>query len=179
VLERSNTLKVCSWSVEWDAWGVLLELEPEADRSHIADESTFVHRRSCRGPFQTPQHEFDEFAPLEIDTLEPERTLLEKLAALHTIESQALADPNVLGRLGTKMAARLRQSLCCSATVENDERAKALDLAAMLADIERRTVASDWNGLPAPSEGSATAGFETPLSNTKWSSKPMSKLSIL
>ncbi len=132
---------------------VLLELgtrggpEPQRRlslRSYVAEVAVDV--------FKIPPHEFDEFAPLEIDTLEPERTLLEKLAALHTLASQAAADPNALANLGTKM----RHAYDIAMLLGHQETVTALrglDLAGMLADIERRTIASDWEWTPRPAGG--------------------------
>jgi hypothetical protein len=113
-------------------------------RSYIAEAAVDV--------FQIPQHEVDEFASFEIDTLEPERTLLEKLAALHTLASQAAADPNALDNLGTKM----RHAYDIAMLLGHQETVTALrglDLAGMLADIERRTIASDWEWTPRPAGG--------------------------
>ena len=72
--------------------------------------------------------------PFEIDTLEPERTLLEKLAALHTLASQAASDSNALENLGTKM----RHAYDIAMLLGHEETVTALrglDLAGMLADI--------------------------------------------
>jgi hypothetical protein len=113
-------------------------------RSYIAEVAVDL--------FGIRQEEFDEFVPFEIDTLEPQRTLLEKVAALHTLASQASLDASVLKNLGTKM----RHAYDIAMLIRHQETVEALrgqDLTEILADIERRTIASDWAWTPRPIGG--------------------------
>jgi predicted nucleotidyltransferase component of viral defense system len=95
---------------------------------------------------------FDEFASLEIDTLAPERTLFEKLAAMHHLVSSAADDPTVFEVLGTK----LRHAYDIAMLLEHDstlEALRKLDLGELLTDIERRSVENGWKWTPRPDGG--------------------------
>ncbi len=98
--------------------------------------------------------EFAEFAALEIDTLSPERTLFEKLAALHNLASKTVADPAAHQHLGTK----LRHAYDIAMLLNDDATLaalRALDRAAILEDIERRSVDNAWEWTPRPAGGYA------------------------
>ncbi len=116
-------------------------------RSHVSEVAV--------RDFGSTAEEFAEFAPVVIDTLRPERTLFEKLAALHD-----LATPNVgtdrveTRRLGTK----LRHAYDIAMLLSDETTLAALqrvDCAAMLADIERRSVENGWEWTPRPPGGYA------------------------
>lgn len=99
---------------------------------------------------------FDEFAPLEIDTLAPERTLFEKIAALHHLATTAAEKPTALENLGTK----LRHAYDIAMLLEHDatlEALRDLDLDELLADIERRSTENGWAWTPRPDGGYANS----------------------
>jgi hypothetical protein len=95
---------------------------------------------------------FAEFAPLKINTLAPERTLFEKLAALHHLATTATADPTVFGHLGTKLrhAYDIAMLLEHGATLQE---LRGLELGALLSDIERRSIENGWDWSPRPDGG--------------------------
>ncbi len=111
--------------------------------------------------FGSSSEEFAEFGPVEIDTLRPERTLFEKIAALHTLATKAAADPTVCERLGTK----LRHAYDIAMLLNDDPTLGALrelDRDSMLADIERRSIDNDWEWTPRPDGGYAdSAAFQS------------------
>jgi hypothetical protein len=53
--------------------------------------------------FGSSPDEFSEFASFDINTLRPERTLFEKVAALHTLATKAASDQTVYDDLKTKL----------------------------------------------------------------------------
>jgi Nucleotidyl transferase AbiEii toxin, Type IV TA system len=104
--------------------------------------------------FGSTPEEFVEFAPVVIDTLRPERTLFEKLAALHDLATpKAGADLLTQPRpLGTK----LRHAYDIAMLLSDDATLaalRAMDRAAMVADIERRSVENGWGWTPRPPGG--------------------------
>jgi Nucleotidyl transferase AbiEii toxin, Type IV TA system len=110
--------------------------------------------------FAIAQDAFAEFALLEIDTLAPERTLFEKLAALHNLASNAAADPTMFERLGT----RLRHAYDIAMLLEHDGTLVALrklDRTAMLDDIQHRSIENGWEWTARPDGGYAdSAAFD-------------------
>jgi hypothetical protein len=104
--------------------------------------------------FDVGEGDFDEFAPLEIDTLAPERTLFEKLAALHHLAETASVDESRYENLGTL----LRHAYDIAMLLENEATLAALrglDRATMLKDIEDRSRESGWPWTPRPAGGYA------------------------
>jgi len=106
--------------------------------------------------FAISNDEFEEFATFEVRTLSPERTLLEKLAAIHNIASEAMADPAAFAHLRTKLRhvydiAMLLQSETTVSAL------KQLDLPALLADIEQRSIENGWPWTARPAAGYAAS----------------------
>ena len=106
------------------------------------------------GHLGASESEFFEFAAVEIPTLAPERTLLEKLSALHHLASVAIADPGEFQRIGTKMrhlydvAVLLRSQTICRAL-------EMADIHAMVDDIGARSGDAGWGWTPRPPGGYA------------------------
>jgi hypothetical protein len=117
-------------------------------RSLIADAATRL--------FGTEDGEFREFAFVEIDTLSPERTLLEKIAALHHLATSAAADSAAYRSIGTK----LRHAYDIAMLLADQQTLAALretDLLALVADIDQRSVENGWGWTPRPAAGYANS----------------------
>ena len=103
--------------------------------------------------FGSSPAEFIEFASLDINTLRPERTMFEKIAALHTLATKGATDPTVYEDLKTK----LRHTYDVAMLLNDPQMLSALqelDRASILADIEVRSAAS-WEWTPRPEGGFA------------------------
>ncbi len=104
--------------------------------------------------FGVAEGEFREFAFVEIDTLSPERTLLEKIAALHHLAATAAVEAAAFAEVGT----RLRHAYDIAMLLADEKTMSALregDLLALVADIERRSVDNGWGWTARPVGGYA------------------------
>jgi predicted nucleotidyltransferase component of viral defense system len=104
--------------------------------------------------FRADADTFQEFAPVTINTLAPERTLFEKLAALHHLAAFVHEEPAVPSNLGTK----LRHAYDIAMLLEHDTTLEALgtlDVKQLVADIERRSLENAWAWTPRPEAGYA------------------------
>lgn len=98
--------------------------------------------------------DFEEFAPFEIRCLRPERTLTEKLEALHHLASIAMQSPEV--KLGTSM--RHYYDIAMLLDSENVRRALEGDtVAAIAADVEERSAVAGWSYTVRPADGFAAS----------------------
>jgi hypothetical protein len=111
--------------------------------------------------FGVPANEFFEFVPVEIDTLAAERTLFEKLAALHDLAETAVVDERKYENLGT----RLRHAYDVAMLLQHEETFTALSslrLAPLLEDIESRSSENGWAWTPRPTGGFAESAAFAP-----------------
>lgn len=105
--------------------------------------------------------EFLEFAPVEVDTLAAERTLFEKLAALHDLAETAVLDERKYENLGT----RLRHAYDIAMLLQHEQTLTALSglqLEPLLADIESRSSDNGWPWTPRPAGGYAESAAFSP-----------------
>jgi len=101
-----------------------------------------------------PADEFDEFAPVSILTLRPERTLVEKLALLHHRASRLSDDPSALSGQGRHVydvyrlprTDTVRQAISTPGTV-----------AALAADAEAHSRRHGFRSTPRPNAGFAAS----------------------
>ncbi|AGZ53960.1 nucleotidyl transferase AbiEii/AbiGii toxin family protein [Mycobacterium kansasii] len=99
-------------------------------------------------------NQWEEFATFDVNVLKAERTLLEKLAAVHTITSDATAAaPAGWGRhlhdiYWLLESEAVRAKLAALGPEGRDQ---------LVGDIEQRSAAADWPSAPRPAEGYASS----------------------
>lgn len=120
--------------------------EPHTLRSIVADYAI--------AELGEPDDQWEEFTAFDVNVLGAERTLLEKLAAVHTITSDATATaPAGWGRhlhdiYWLLQSEAVREKL---AALGPDGRAQ------LVSDIEQRSAAASWPSAPRPTEGYASS----------------------
>ncbi len=96
--------------------------------------------------------EFDEFKAVEISCLRPERTLVEKLSALHDLATRGVAGGEI--KIGTSM----RHYYDIAMLLRNNElldRIRNGAVGAMATDVDGRSAAAGWAYTARPSGGYA------------------------
>lgn len=96
--------------------------------------------------------EFDEFRPVEIHCLAPERTLVEKLSALHNLATKSADGQEI--KIGTSM----RHYYDIAMLLENNEvldRIQNGAVGTIAADVDARSAAAGWSYTPRPGGGYA------------------------
>ncbi|MEA2721551.1 MAG: hypothetical protein QOJ39_3415 [Candidatus Eremiobacteraeota bacterium] len=108
------------------------------------------------------ENEYEEFAAVVVDTLSRERTLFEKLAALHHVAS-SLENGALPERLGTK----LRHAYDVGMLLGDRETISVLRSGTrgdLLHDIEQRSMANEFGWTARPSGGYANSpAFDDPF----------------
>lgn len=98
--------------------------------------------------------EFEEFAPVSVVTLRPERTLVEKLALVHDRSSRLAADPAALAGLGRHV-----YDVYCLLRHDRVRRAISVPgvVAALAADAEAQSRRHGFRSTPRPEAGFAAS----------------------
>ncbi|MHB8140331.1 MAG: nucleotidyl transferase AbiEii/AbiGii toxin family protein [Vulcanimicrobiaceae bacterium] len=120
--------------------------EPRAIHSFVAEYAL--------GEAGVAMSEFDELRPVEIYCLKPERTLVEKLSALHHLATTALDNTGI--RIGTSM----RHYYDIAMLLRHDEIRKQLHMGvvpSIAEDVEARSAAAGWPYTPRPVAGYAAS----------------------
>ncbi|WP_074253716.1 nucleotidyl transferase AbiEii/AbiGii toxin family protein [Mycobacteroides abscessus] len=144
--EATHTALTEGVTLEMGSRGGAEPAERHALRSIVADYAM--------AELGEPADQWEEFAAFDVNVLGAERTLLEKLAAVHTITSDATAvAPAGWGRhlhdvYWLLESEAVREKL---AALGPDGRDHLVD------DIERRSAAAGWPSAPRPAEGYASS----------------------
>lgn len=94
--------------------------------------------------------EYDEFRSLEIHCLKPERTLVEKLSALHHLATKILSDAN------TKVGTSMRHYYDVAMLLSSGDLRESLQegvVCAIAEDVEARSAAAEWRYTARPAGG--------------------------
>lgn len=136
--------------------GVLLEMGvrggPEPRETRLT--RSFLAKHAVDN-VSLPEAEYEELAPVRVEVLSPERTLVEKLALLHHLGSTFPASEEKLRRSGRHIYDICRL-LMDPETVGRLEATSGL-AADLSRDIEEHSVTSGWETTPRPADGNAAS----------------------
>jgi hypothetical protein len=153
--ETAHTALTEGVTLEMGSRGGPEPAEPHTLRSIVADYAM--------NELREPEDQWEEFAAFDVYVLGAERTLLEKLAAVHTITSHATAVvPAGWGRhlhdiYWLLESESVREKLTALGPDGRNQ---------LVGDIERRSVAARWPIAPRPTEGyAASPAFDRDAAN--------------
>ena len=141
--------------------GVLLEMGSRGGtHPHHPHELRSMVAEYAQGTLGETDNTWEEWAPVTVEVLAPERTLIEKLAILHDLSSRAAAGDN---DARTKMGRAGRHLYDVHQLLRSDPVRQALTdlgsdgVAKLAADVDSHSAAARWPYTPRPADGYAAS----------------------
>ncbi len=139
--------------------GVLLEMGSRGGtQPHARHQLRSLIAEYAERELGEPADTWEEWAPVTVDVLAPERTLLEKMAALHDLATRAVGEDDAL-----KLSRAARHYYDIHQLLQHEPVRAALTelgpdgVAALATDVDAHSKAAGWPFTPRPVDGYGTS----------------------